>query len=260
VKRWRLCLAIAATLAQAGAAAAEEVQVKTTSGVPLRLVVDLPGPEHGAGPFPAVVLAPGQGYHLALPALAQTAQRLAARGVVAYRFDWPYFRATPRVKPSAGLAEELDALQVAVRAARADRRADPARVLVGGKSLGSVVAWRAFAADPQLRGALLLTPLCTRAAEGVAPQPTGLAAYPGSDKEARPVALLLGDQDPLCAIPHVYAWSATAGPAWRVNVVGGDHGFEHKALAAAAADAAHVRSVRAVADLATDFAAEVAAR
>jgi dienelactone hydrolase len=232
--------------------------VRTARGNVLRLVVDAPGAEHGSGPFPAVVLAPGQGYHLMLPALAQTAQRLTARGLVVYRFDWAYFSATPRGKPSADLADELDDLQAAIRAARADKRVDPARVLVGGKSLGSVVAWRAFAADPQLRAALLLTPLCTRAGEP--PVVTGPANYPGSDKEARPVALLLGDRDPLCAPPHVYAWAAGAGPAWRVNVVGGDHGFEHKALAPAAAEQARDHSVRAVADLATDFAAEVAAR
>jgi dienelactone hydrolase len=239
---------------------AQELQIKTARGSLLRLIVDVPGAQHGAGPFPAVVLAPGQGYHMALPALAQTAQRMAARGLVAYRFDWGYFSATPSGKPSVGLVDELDDLETVIRAARADRRVDATRLMVGGKSLGSVVAWRAFEIDPQLRAALLFTPLCTRAGEGAAPQATGPVNYPGSEKEARPVTLLLGDHDPLCSTTHAYAWAAAAGPAWRVGVVGGDHGFEHKALAAPLAEQASARSVRAVADLATDFAAEVAAR
>lgn len=255
--RRALVLAAVAGLAL-GTASAEDV--RTARGSLLRLVVDAPGAEHGGGPFPAVVLAPGQGYHLALPALTQTAQRMAARGLVVYRFDWGYFGAEPRGKPSQDLADELEDLQAAIRAARADRRVDPARVLVAGKSLGSVVAWRAFTGDPQLRAALLLTPLCTRRTEGAEPRAAGLANYPGSDKEARPVALLLGDRDPLCTTSHLYAWAGTAGPDWRVNVVGGDHGFEHKALAPADAGQAHDRSVRTVAELATDFAAEVAAR
>ena len=41
------------------------------------LVVDYP---EGAGPFPAVVMAPGQGYHLALPAMSESAKALVQHG------------------------------------------------------------------------------------------------------------------------------------------------------------------------------------
>lgn len=51
--------------------------VTTSRGAKVDAIADFPA---GSGPFPAIVLAPGQGYHMVRPALAQTATRLVAAG------------------------------------------------------------------------------------------------------------------------------------------------------------------------------------
>ena len=80
----------------------------TQRGTPLELIAEFPT---GSGPVPAIVLAPGQGYRLAMPALKQTAKQLLAHGIAVYRFNWMYFTQDPRAgKPSTDLSKELEDL------------------------------------------------------------------------------------------------------------------------------------------------------
>ena len=170
------------------------------------VLVDLP---EGAGPFPALVLAPGQRYHLQLPALAQVAQQCARRGIAVLRFDWSQPSPPTAAEPA---AEWLD-LQAVMRKARSDARLDPHRLWVGGKSLGSVLAWRLLRSDAALRGAVLLTPLGSRGDE----------FYPDAQQEPRPLLFLAGEQDPHCAPAALYRLAAQAPGPTRVNVVSGGH-------------------------------------
>ena len=103
-------------------------------------VVDYP---HGGGPVAAGIMAPGQGYHQALPAMSETAKALAQRGVAVYRFNWSYYTHEPKGQPSDDLSAELQDFQRVLQAARADARVDAAHIGVVGKSLGSLVVWQA---------------------------------------------------------------------------------------------------------------------
>ena len=225
------------------------------AGQKLAVIADLPA---GGDPFPAVVLAPGQGYHMELPALEAVARSMAAQGIAVFRFNWAYFTARPQGQPSDDLSRELQDLQAVLAAARAHRQVAADRVVVAGKSLGSAVAWLALREDARLRGALLLTPLCSRLRPGeTRPQPEALENYPGFEAERRPTLWVAGHQDPLCAPSVLYDFARSRGDAARVAVVGGDHGFETRSAAPAAAAAALQRSLAAVAALSAGFAADI---
>lgn len=223
----------------------------------MEVVADFPV---GTGPFPAVVLAPGQGYHLALPALAQTAQQLVAHGIAVYRFNWVYFSNNPKKgRPSDNLSNELEDLQSVLKMARAEPRVAQDKVSVGGKSLGSLVAWKALSSDPSLRAGVFLTPVCSRASDGQA-QDFSNANYPGITTELRPVLFVAGDSDPLCAPRVLYAFVAKAQGNAHVAIIGGDHGFENKTLTGPAAiDAARNRNINLLSLIGASFIVENAA-
>lgn len=91
----------------------------------LQFIADFPP---GSGPFPTMILAPGQGYHMRLPAMTRTAKALVDQGMAVYRFDWSYFTAEPKGNPSADLSSELRDMQEVIATARRDERVDPDRV------------------------------------------------------------------------------------------------------------------------------------
>ncbi|MEJ6004629.1 alpha/beta fold hydrolase [Paucibacter sp. AS339] len=244
-----MCAAL--LLSGASGALAQATVAHRTDGTQISARVDLPA---GNAKVPALVLAPGQGYHMSLPAMEATARALSERGVAVFRFNWTYFTAEPKGQPSPDLSLELQDLQAVVAAARAHPRVDPQNITVGGKSLGSVVAWRAFVADQKLRSALLLTPLCSRVPKGeTTPRPEGRENYPGLEAERRPSLWIAGDADPLCDPVALYALAAGGQKALRVAIVGGDHSFENRALAAAEADEFRAGNLRAVSALAAGF-------
>jgi len=241
------------------AAHAETLTVTTPRGAKVEVVADFPA---GAGPFAAIVLAPGQGYHMALPALEQTAARLVSHGVAVYRFNWAYFTAAPKPgSPSDDLSSELQDMNAVLAAAEAEPRVNRSKLSVGGKSLGSVVAWRVLVANKTLRSGLFLTAVCSRVAKGQA-VPTAMADenYPGVAAESRPLLFISGDRDPLCAPPVLYRFAAQAGGSARVAIVGGDHSYQNSALTGVAADEARARSINAVSQLAADFLLDVVGR
>jgi predicted alpha/beta-hydrolase family hydrolase len=234
---------------------AEPISVATTSGGKISAIADFPV---GDGKHPAIVLAPGQGYHMTLPAMESTAKASVEQGIAVFRFNWTYFSAEPKGQPSEDLSKELQDLQTMLAAARKHPRVLAQSVSVGGKSLGSIVAWRAFTADPQLRSALLLTPVCSRVPKGeTKPKPEAKDNYAGFDTERRPSLWISGDKDPLCAAPVMYAFAATSPGAARVAFVGGDHGYENRLLPQAAAEVASKRNITAVSVLASSFVAEI---
>ena len=238
-------LLVAAALAVNTACAADVASNAAT-------LIDVPV---GTGPFPAAVVAPGQGYHMELPAIQQTARALVERGFVVYRFNWSYWVRQPKGAPSADLSVEVRDIQRVLAKARADRRVDAKRVVVVGKSLGSLVAWLAFRADASLLAAALLTPVCGEQVVG-AGAPSAIAAnYPGLSQESRPVFFALGNIDPVCEPKVLYRYASTAAGSVRINVVSGDHGFN----AATKDGASLARNVGMVAAATAEFAAQAEA-
>ncbi|MCA3024865.1 MAG: hypothetical protein ING60_09590 [Rhodocyclaceae bacterium] len=254
LKILRVFLGVFITTIGAQATFAEPISIATTSGGKISAIADFPV---GDGKHPAIVLAPGQGYHMTLPAMESTAKALVEQGIAVFRFNWTYFSAEPKGQPSEDLSKELQDLLAVLAAARKHPRVLAQSLSVGGKSLGSLVAWRAFASDQQLRSALLLTPVCSRVPKGeTKPKPEAKDNYAGFDSERRPSLWISGDKDPLCAAAVMYAFAATSPGAARVAIVGGDHGYENRQLPQAAAEVASKRNITAVSVLASSFVAE----
>jgi acetyl esterase/lipase len=227
------------------------VRLDTPRGETIEVIEQRPP---GRGPFPAVVLAPGTNYAMRLPALERVARALVSEGVAVFRFDWAYWvRSGAQGHPSADRAAEVEDFATVVAHARKATCVDPARILVGGKSLGSIIAWRVLRADPAVKGALLLTPVCS-------PKPTGPklpdANYPDVANEARPTAWILGEADPVCTTSVLYGYLAGAKRA-RVAVVRGDHGFVDDLSASALQTPETDRTLSLVAQTSTDFAVSV---
>jgi dienelactone hydrolase len=112
-------------------------------------------------------------------------------------------------------------MNTAIALVKRDPGIDHFRIAVAGKSLGSIIAWQVFHSTPDLRGAILLTPVCA--------QPTADAAstnYPGLADEGRPRVWIMGDVDPVCPVATFQHFIAAAGKGERINVISGDHGFE----------------------------------
>ena len=256
MQRLKFILALLSTTLLANFAQAEDITVNNADGVRLSARADFPA---GNGPFPAIVLAPGQGYHMNLPALEATTRSLTEQGIAVFRFNWAYFTAQPKGQPSEDLSKELKDIQAVLSAARKHPRVLANNLSVGGKSLGSIVAWQALAADASLRSALLLTPVCSRVPKGeTLPRSETQDNYPAFETERRPTLSISGDRDPLCAPTVLYKLAAASTGTARVAIVGGDHSFENRVLAPPASDAARARNIAAVSSIAASFVAEVA--
>jgi predicted alpha/beta-hydrolase family hydrolase len=197
-----------------GARAAEEtraVLVPAPRGVKLEAVLHVPASPNGC----AVVLAPGQGYHKELPLLKACAERLAAAGFLALRFDWGYF--TAKGAPSPDLAVEREDLDAALTYAKG--LAGVSRVILAGKSLGSMVALlRAADKGDDLAGVALLTlPVEMGGAR--------VAEAMRLKEVAPPVLVACGDRDRLCPLRLLYALAADCPRPPSLVIAPGDHGF-----------------------------------
>jgi len=238
---------------------ADTLTVTTSRGAKLEVIAEFP---LGAGPFPAIVLAPGQGYHMRQPVLEQTAKRLVSSGVAVYRFNWAYFTATPKPgSPSEDLSNELQDINAVLATAAAEPRVAKGKLSVGGKSLGSVVAWSALVKNSALQAGLFLTPVCSHTPEGqTKPVFLGEENYPGVASEKRPLLFISGDKDSLCAPEMLYRFAANSGGPARVAIVGGNHGYENPALTAESALEARDRNIDLVTRLATSFLLEASSK
>jgi dienelactone hydrolase len=204
-------------LAAGAAQAAEPVRVATPRGAAIEILQETPA---GNGPFPAVILGAGQGGDLRTDVLAQTARAFVAGGFAVFRFNWAYVvRGEKAGAQSADRVAEIEDFETVLAAARSTARVDRDRILVAGKSLGSIIAWRVLQRDPTLRGAVLLTPVCGK--ENV-PIDT---LYPQIAAETRPSVWIAGDRDPACNIATLYGFAGRSTAKLRVDIVDGDHSY-----------------------------------
>jgi len=203
--------------------AAESLFSPTPRGVTIEVVADFPA---GPGPFITVILAPGQGYHMGLPAMERTAQRLVQEGIAVYRFNWAYYTASPQGNPSEGFEFEIEDMNTVLALAQADSRVDSSRTWAAGKSLGSSVAWHVLRDNNTLRGGVFLTPVCGHVESfEQSPDVVQNYYYPGVSAESRSMVIVQGDADPLCSTPILYGMVADLNAPTRLSVVGGDHSF-----------------------------------
>ena len=250
-----LLLGLSVLLLTARASASDPLRLTTSRGAVIDVLEDRPS---GPGPFPALVLGSGAGYTMKLPILERLAQALTADGIAVFRFDWAYHVKDPeRGVPSKDRAAEIDDMNAVVALARKQQWVDGSRIAVGGKSLGSIIAWRVLRGTPDLKGALLLTPVCSP------PGPTPIAPetnYPDLGKEGRASVWVLGDRDPVCKDPVLYRFLAEAGGPARIAVLEGNHSFEDGALTDPLVAARAQRAIDLVSRVSADFAASLLAR
>ena len=166
----------------------------------------------GSQQVAALVVAPGAGYHMDMPLIAELASRVPQIGAALIRFNWHYFDA--KLPRSADSSSELEDLRAVVDYVRALERVD--RVLLGGKSLGTIVAYAADTTEDRELPLVLLTPVCRSRQEFA-------RFYPQLAERAGPVLIQLGNQDPLCRLDILYA---SAGAGTSIVVLPGDHALE----------------------------------
>jgi dienelactone hydrolase len=249
-----LSLGVSALLFATGASASDPLHLTTPRGATVDVLQDRPS---GPGPFPAIVLGSGAGYTMKLPILEHVAEALVAQGIAVFRFDWAYHVKDPEHGvPSKDRAPEIEDMNAVLALARKQAWVDGSRIVVGGKSLGSIIAWRVLRATPDLKGALLLTPVCSP------PGPAPIAPdtnYPDVSHEGRASAWVLGDRDPVCKDPILYRFLAeAAGPA-RIAVLEGNHSFEDGPTTDPVVAARAEREIDLASRLAADFVASLLA-
>ncbi len=215
----RTCFSLFVLALFSSMARAEDLQLTTPRGATVHAAVI--APEGRPGKLPALVLAPGQGYHMDLPLLKDLATAAAARGVIVYRFNWAYFTAVPKGQPADDLHTEIEDMKTVIEAARKDPRVDAGRIVVAGKSLGTLVSYSIFHADPAFKGLALLTPLCTDPDQNG--KAIGNESYPTFAAETRPMHLTLGNADSLCQLPALYDFLKDTKGNVSVSVFAGGH-------------------------------------
>jgi predicted alpha/beta-hydrolase family hydrolase len=207
-----LPLAAGSARGEGAAGKVEEVKVSTPRGATLEATLHRPAKGNGA----AVVLAPGQTYHRGLRLMTRTAEALAEAGFVVLRFDWAYF--TAKGRPSEGYATEGEDLEAAVAHVRGVEGIQ--KVLLAGKSLGSLVALGRAAAKPEAYAGVALLTFPIHDPGSPAKRREGVDALVGLKV---PALVVTGDRDPLCWRTSLYALASEAKVAPQVVVVPGDH-------------------------------------
>lgn len=222
-------LAILTFCLSAMAGTVESAKVKTARGASVDVLVNIP--DHLSTKNAAVVIAPGQGYNMTLPIVQGLAEKLAADGIIAYRFNWNYYSTDPQNgQPSDDLSNEVQDMQAVIALAKADARVDVSQLILAGKSLGTVVSYEIFRLDTSAKALVLMTPLCTSDYDdkgNVLPAPvaSGAQNYPNLSSEARPIEMILGNKDPNCSVPMLYDFLKNTQGNISTVVIGGDHSW-----------------------------------
>lgn len=216
------------------AGSAESLKLKTPRGVEIEVSIDLPAA--ATGKHPAIIIAPGQGYHKDLPLVKNLAEKTAANGFVAIRFNWNYFSAdSQNGQPSDDLKNEIEDMQTVINFAKGDQRIDGSRLIIAGKSLGTFVSYSIFDQDDSFAGLILMTPICTDPKSGA---PIGDESYPRFAAKTKPIALVLGNADGLCSLPALYDFVKSSKGNVSISAFGGGHSLNFPKTEDAAKDAA----------------------
>jgi len=186
-----------------------------------------------AQPRAVLVIGPGQSCNFRNEVFETIGTEGERSGMAIIRFEWSYCSQERQVDrgPSEDLTNEIEDMQTVLTFAQGYTFGDYQRLILGGKSLGSIVAYKLFTMDANLKGLLLLTPVCsytTDANDNPLPNPTPLGEinYPNLKNETRPVMMALGNRDPLCLTPLLYDFLKDTKIGRVSTVIGvGDHGL-----------------------------------
>lgn len=173
----------------------------------------------GDAKAPALLIAPGDGYHRNLALTAGLAQSATASGWVTLRFDWRYYSNNPSDgRPSRDFITEQADFEAALAFLKKHPRVDASRIVIAGKSMGSIVASRTFVADTTPKALLLLTPVCRSGGDAAKNYHRVLA-------DTRPVIVVMGNRDGVCPLANLYNWAKDGDPRIAVLTFPGNHSF-----------------------------------
>jgi predicted alpha/beta-hydrolase family hydrolase len=191
------------------------IQVTWGQGLHLTAVVSYPA---GNAPAPTIFIASGRTGGMNASIIKGFADKAVHDGLIAVRFDYDYF--TRRAEPSKGLVDEADQMNAVINEAFKDPRIDQKKIIIAGKSLGSVVAHKVFTQRNTYLGEILLTPV-------IATVEDGERFYPNLSTSGRPAVLIVGNADTENApLGVVYNYLKDASRKIMLDIVAGDHGFE----------------------------------
>lgn len=211
-------------------ATAETIKIATPRGAEIEITV------HPASmaKSPTIIIAPGQSCNSKGPLFETLGKKgpLGAFNVI--RFEWAYCLKDPtKPNPSANLVNENEDYLTVLNYAKTLPSVDTNKILIAGKSLGSLVAYSIFKSDITTKALILLTPICSYTTDengNLLNEPMRVCDenYPEMKKDKRPIIMAMGDKDDLCILGVLFDYLKDSSGNIQVNIAGGDHGFRIK--------------------------------
>ncbi len=191
------------------------LRIQTPRGQPIELNIYNPGMAKG------VLFGPGQGCNPRRDMYDRFGSEAVKNGFTMVKLTWAYcVKGGPYAGPSEDLADEREDFTTALTYMKENLAIAPENTIIGGKSLGTYVAFDKFMSAPELPALILLTPICT-----VNGKNTFAEFYPGLEKQTRPVYMAIGMNDQLCQVSHFHEYVAGHAKYFRPLIIAGDHGF-----------------------------------
>lgn len=213
-----LLAAIASLLAPATFAQdTQTVMIKTPRGDEVKVIASYPTEVREGEKFPAIVAAPGRNYHQGLVIFEELRRQGVAARMAVFTFDWHFFSSGGKSDPT--YVKNVEDMQAVVDYVKADPRVDASRIVLAGKSLGSIVVHKVFAQNPSALALHLWTPLMGSDADM-------RDLYPGLTEIRKPVLILAGTEDEATNPAFLHGVLAKAPKSIAYTMVPGDHGFE----------------------------------
>lgn len=180
---------------------------------------------------PLLVVAPGQSCNSKGPLFETIEQEAINKEINVIRFEWSYCSPTSTNRnPSDDLSTEISDMDFAINYGKILLQKTNNDLIISGKSLGSMVAYRIFKNHSNLKSLILLTPVCSYLTDELGnPLPTPLdvinESYSDLRLETRPLLMISGSSDPLCDHTILKLFKEKAHANLEVIFVKGDHGF-----------------------------------
>jgi predicted alpha/beta-hydrolase family hydrolase len=211
-------------------ASAEIKRLTTSRGAVLEVTV------HAAAAVnsPTIVIAPGVSCNSKGPLFEAVGNKGSLAGFTVVRFEWAYCLIDPtKPNPSPDLKNELEDYFTVLNYAKTLPSVDASKILLAGKSLGSIVAYTVFQSTESVKALILLTPVCSYITDDNGnplekPMQVCEENYPGLKKDIRPVMMAMGDKDDRCILNILFDYLKDSSGNIEVTVAGGDHGFRIK--------------------------------
>lgn len=178
---------------------------------------------------PTIIVAPGQNCNSKGPIFETLGAHGLSENFTVVRFEWAYCLIDPKKPvPSEDLSAEVEDFNTVLEYAKSLPSVDADKIIIAGKSLGSVVAFSIFQTNKLAKGLVLLTPLCSYIGDDNKPVDTCEEYYPGLKKDIRPIFMAFGDEDNACISSILFNYLKDANRNIFVTTAGGDHGFRVK--------------------------------